>query len=113
MRYEFMAARRNGELVGYCTFTQSSDAATIAELFAAPHDDDDDVIAGLLRSLSSLLRARGIATLSLPLLSVDPRTRLLRKTGFWPRESVPVMVMENSGSVPTKNMLLMHGDRES
>ncbi len=111
VKYEFLAARRNGELAGYCTFTQSSDSATIAELFADP--EDDAMNAALLRKLASLLRARGIATLSFPLLSVDPRARLLRKVGFWARESVPVILLENSGRASTKHMLLMHGDRES
>jgi hypothetical protein len=104
--YEFLAARRCGQLLAYCVFTQSADSATIAEFFGKP---DDHVLVCLLRKLATLLRKRGVATASLPLLSRDPRNRLLRRVGFRAREAVPALVIGRRRS----QVLLMHGDRES
>jgi GNAT superfamily N-acetyltransferase len=111
VKYEFLTARRDCQLLGYCAFTESSGNATIAELFS--NASDDDVLTGLLRKLAALLRLRSVATISLPLLSVDPRHKLLRKLGFWAREAVPVFVLRRDAGNPGSQMLLMHGDRES
>ncbi|MGC2110634.1 MAG: GNAT family N-acetyltransferase [Candidatus Korobacteraceae bacterium] len=111
VKYEFLTARRDQKLLAYCTFTESSGTATIAELFG--RENDNDVLASLLRKLAALLRARGVATLSLPLLSGDPRNQLLRKFGFWAREAVPVFVLGREAGISSSQMLLMHGDRES
>jgi len=106
VEYEFLTARLRNQLLAYCVFTQSNDNATVAEFFGKA---DDRVLTGLLRKLAALLRNRGVATLSLPILSTDPRTRLLRRVGFRARESVPVLVLGRRRS----KLLLMHGDRES
>jgi GNAT superfamily N-acetyltransferase len=111
LKYEFLTARRAKELVAYCTFAQSSDEATIAELFG--YVSDDDVMKDLLRKLTAVLRARGVAIINLPLLSNDPRNRLLRKLGFWAREAVPAMCFGREADDNCSQMLLMHGDRES
>jgi len=108
--HEFIAARRGKELLAYCTFTISDGNATIAELFGSI---SDQVTTGLLQELAVLLRSRGVATVSLPVLSSDPRTRLLRKLGFWSREAVPVMGFGSESTSACPQMLLMHGDRES
>jgi Acetyltransferase (GNAT) domain len=104
--YEFLAARRRNELLAYCIFTQSPDNATVAEFFGKP---DDRVLMSLLRRVAALLRKRGVATMSLPIVSKDPRMRLLRRLGFRAREAVPVLVLGRR----RWQMLLMHGDRES
>ncbi len=106
VEYEFLTARRGNQLLAYCVFTQSLDNATVAEFFGKA---DDRVLMSLLRKLAALLRKRGVATLSLPMSSNDPRTRLLRRVGFRAREAVPVLVLGRRRSP----MLLMHGDRES
>ena len=104
--YEFLTARRRDQLLAYCAFTQAADNATIAEFFGKP---DDRVLTGLLRKLAGVLRNRGVATLSFPILNSDPRIRLLRRVGFRAREAVPVLVLGWRRS----RVLLMHGDRES
>jgi hypothetical protein len=106
VRHEFLTARHGGELLAYCVFTQSADNATVVDWFGRA---GDRVLIGLLRKLAALLRKRGVETLSLPLMSRDPRTRLLRRLAFRPRESVPVIVIGRGRS----QLLLMHGDRES
>jgi len=110
VKYEFLTARRGKELVAYCTFALSAGNATIAELFG---DMSDHIVTSLLRELVALLRSRGVATVSAPVLSGDPRTRLLRKLGFWTREAVPVMGFGREATVSGARVLLMHGDRES
>jgi len=107
VEYEFLTARRGNQLLAYCAFTQSADNATVAEFFGKP--DDYRVLSGLLRKLAALLRNRGVATLSLPILSTDPRIRQLRRVGFRAREAVPVLVLGRHRS----QVMLMHGDRES
>ena len=109
VQYEFLTARRGQKLLAYCVFSRSSDMATVAELFGKA---DDQVMAGLLRRVAAWLRTRGVARLSVPVLSNDPRIKLLRKLGFWEREAVPVIVLgHKQGS--SSQMLLTHGDRES
>jgi len=116
VNYEFLSARRGGELLAYCTFTMAdgnaniNGNATIVELFG---NMNDQVVTGLLQNLVVLLRARGVATVSLPVLSGDLRTRLLRKLGFWARESMPFIGLSRESTASGLQMLLMHGDRES
>jgi hypothetical protein len=110
LKYEFLAVRRGNELLTYCTFTVSDGNATVVELFG---NMEAQVVTGLLRELAGLLRARGVATVSMPVLSSDPRTGLLRKLGFWAREAVPVMGFAGESSLSSAQMFLMHGDRES
>jgi hypothetical protein len=106
IKYEVLSARDNGELLAYCVFTQSGDNVTVVDWFGKA---EDRVLIGLLRKLAALLRKRGVATLSLPLMSRDPRTRLLRRLAFRAREAAPVIVLGRCRSP----LLLMHGDRES
>lgn len=109
-KYEFFVARRSTELLAYCTFTAEAGNAIIAELFGSI---DDQALGNLLRQLVRLLRARGVATLSLPVLNGDRRTGWLRKMGFRAREAVPVMIFGPKIALCGSQMLLMHGDRES
>jgi len=110
IKYEFLTARRGKEMLAYCTFTLSAGYVTIAELFG---NMNDQVVTSLLQKLVALLRSRGVATVSVPVLSGDPRTRLLRKLGFWAREAVPVMGFGRGSTISGSQMFLMHGDRES
>jgi hypothetical protein len=110
LKYEFLAARQANELLTYCTFTVSDGNAIVVEIFGSMQAH---VVTGLLGELARLLRARGVATVSMPVLSSDPRIGLLRKLGFWARESVPVMAFARESTLSGSEMFLMHGDRES
>ncbi len=110
LKYEFLSVRRRKELLAYCTFTIADANATIAELFGSM---DDYALSNLLQRLVELLRTRGVETLSVPVLSDDRRTGLLRKLGFWAREAVPVMGFTRESNLAGAKMFLMHGDRES
>jgi Acetyltransferase (GNAT) domain len=109
-KYEFFVARRDTELLAYCTFTVEDGNVTIAELFGSI---DDQALPCLLRRLVVLLRVRGVATLSMPMLNGDRRAGWLRRMGFRAREGVPVMVFGPKAQASGAPMLLMHGDRES
>ena len=88
-KYEFLAARRGDELLAYCAFSTDDGIATIAELFGSM---DKQAVPSLLQQVIGLLRSRGVAAVSLPILDDDPRRGWLRKMGFWARETVPVIV---------------------
>jgi len=110
VKYEFLVARRHDELLAYCVFTTADEDAIIAELFGSM---DDQVLCSLLQELGRLLRTRGVASVSMPILEEDPRSHVLRKLGFWTREAAPVIGFARESMVPGSEMLLMHGDRES
>jgi hypothetical protein len=110
LKYEFLAGWRGNELLAYCIFTTADGNATIAELFGSM---DNQVVTSLMQELVELLRTRGVATVSMPVLSGDPRTGLLRKLGFWARETAPVMGFAGEAPLSASQMFLSHGDRES
>ena len=109
-KYEFFVGRRNTELLANCTFTVEDGNVIIAELFGSI---DDQALPSLLQRLVVLLRARGLETLSIPILNGDRRAELLRTLGFRAREAVPVMVLGPKADASGARMFLMHGDRES
>lgn len=109
-KYEFFVARQNSGMLAYCTFAVEDGNAIVAELFGSI---DHQALRNLLQRLVVLLRARGVATLSLPMLNGDRRADELRRMGFRAREAVPVMVFGPKAEVAGTPMLLMHGDRES
>ncbi len=103
-RYESLAAYRDGRLQGYCFFLIAENQAFISDLFGTQEQETFD---RLLGELSKLLRDRGISAITISVLASDPRLGLLKRLGFWSRESVPV-VTDGGG-----RFFLMHGDRES
>lgn len=104
LRYESLAAYRNGKLQGYCFFGVAENQAFISDLFGT---QEQETFEGLLGELGKRLRGRGISAISISVLASDPRLGWLKKMGFWGRESVPVVA--GGGN----RFLLMHGDRES
>jgi hypothetical protein len=109
-RYEFLAAYRGGELQSYCVFTLSDGQVGIVDLFGVP---DEGSVRGLLTHLVRLVRSRGASAISISVLASDVRAGLLKKLGFWSRESVPVIGFDADRTDFGARLLLMHGDRES
>ena len=109
-KYEFLAARRGVELLAYCAFSTAEGIVTVAELFGSMVEQ---AVPSLLQHLIALLRARGVAAVSLPVLGDDPRRGWLRKMGFWAREAVPVIGFAPESADSGLQMFLMQGDRES
>jgi len=108
--YEFLAAYKTGELQGYCVFRISGDHAQLTDMLAMPQAE---TTTGLLFHLLRILRARGASKVSLSALAGDPRVPLLKKFGFWERESVPVIRYCPGRDNLASRLLLMQGDRES
>ncbi len=110
-KYDFLAARRNGELVGYVVFTSAGDSASIVEMHAK---EEPAVIESLLCGASELLRKRGAATVSLPALEQHPWRPQFEHAGFRARESSPVIwEAKNPEPALCATSYLMQGERDS
>jgi hypothetical protein len=115
-RYEMLAARRNGSLVGYILFLHSGETATILDLFGV---EDQGVKPALVFAALEILRNRGVFGVNAPSIRSHACTTLLRKLGFYPREIHPVVVSAPHGipgetiSLADQNVFFMDGDRDS
>jgi hypothetical protein len=113
-RYEMLTARGGSKLQGYLIQHIEKGDCTIDDLMA----EDDAVRCDLLAESIAVSRARGVETLSAPWLSSHHGRDLLRKCGFRPRESHPVVLLSwpgiASGDGWDKGQwFLAHGDWES
>jgi hypothetical protein len=113
-RYEMLTARGDSDLHGYLVQHIQGENCMIDDLMA----EDDAVRRDLLVESIALARARRVQTLSAPWLSSHPGGKLLRKFGFRPRESHPVVLLSWPG-IPSEagqdnvGWYLSHGDGES
>lgn len=117
MRHELMTARtRQGLLVGFVVYAQTGDDAVLVDLCS---DDDRRVQRGLIQSVVSRLRDRGVVTLSAPLATSHPWKKILHDLGFRDREKSPVVVywsprLRMEQAVPTNiQWSFVSGDRDS
>ncbi len=110
-KHEMLTARRDGALRGYLLFTQQGEEAEIVDLFGV---EDMTMWRGLVGRALRLLRARGVVTLSAPVLASHPRAEMLQSLGFRVRESLPVVMrVPGAGASPGGQWFLMDGDRDS
>lgn len=111
-----VAARRQGELLGYGVLEIAGHQATISDLRAA---DAQNVLPALLRSIELILREKDVFSISMPVLQGCHLNAYLRRAGFYPRESTPVVAYASRAAKwfpaihDAKNWLLLYGDRES
>jgi hypothetical protein len=111
VRHQILTARHAGELKGYLVFSCPDESAEIAEWRVG---GDMRLLAALVGELAHILRKTGTMTLNAYLLDKDPRLPCLKKMGFWPRESNPMMVYcPSSPSIFSSEWRLMYGDRDS
>jgi hypothetical protein len=114
VHHELLAARRGQELRGYVVFSHTNEDAKIVDLFGF---SDTAMWTALVSRVVSLLRDRGVATLSIPALDSSPWAGLLKSWGFHPREVAPIVVCSpGSAAGPAEDApswFLMDGDRES
>jgi len=113
-RCETFVADRDGEPLGYLVVRQEAQHnAMVADLVAPP-----DAAAALLGKVAAELRARGVGTLSVPLLAGGRQPFPAPSWGFVPRESSPFVVTvapdgEFAGVVDrAANWYLANGDRD-
>jgi hypothetical protein len=113
--YEMITARRHGELCGYSVFHAGDKHAAIADLLAI----EESVLEALLHEMVDHLQIRGTCTVSCSALGSSRLAQILRRDGFRPRETMPVILFESgqakSGtrSVNDSCWFLLQGDRES
>lgn len=116
VHYEFLTARQSGGLSGYVVFSHTGEDAKIVDLFGF---SDTAMWTSLVARVVTLLRERGVVTLSLPALATSPWAGQLKNWGFRPRESAPLVVCDASrggtalAGKLTDPWFLMDGDRES
>jgi GNAT acetyltransferase-like protein len=115
-RYKMLTARRDGKLQGYIIYLDGGEGGTIIDLFGA---DDQKMKAELVFMALEALRERGVLSINAPSLDNQNPTALLRKLGFFPRESHAVMISATPGasgqsvSLQGQKVFLMEGDRDS
>lgn len=113
-RYQILTARRRGRLEGYVAFCHQDDDGKIVDLFGI---ESEDMFASLLAEASRILRALGVTTLSMPILSGHSRIAGFERSGFRRRESCDVVLHARPDSGATvaasSDWFLMDGDRDS
>jgi len=114
VRHELLAARRGQKLRGYVVFSHTNEDAKIVDLFGF---SDTAMWTALVSRVVSLLRDRGVVTLSMPALHSSPWAGLLKGWGFHPREVAPIVVYSPGRLAElaknASSWFLMDGDRES
>jgi len=114
VHHELLTARHGQELRGYVVFSHTNEDAKIVDLFGF---SDTAMWTALVSRVVSLLRDRGVATLSIPTLASSPWAGLLKGWGFHPREVAPVVVYAPGtvagSALDASSWFLMDGDRES
>jgi GNAT superfamily N-acetyltransferase len=114
VHHELLTARRDGELRGYVVFSHTNEDAKIVDLFGF---SDTAMWTALVARVVSLLRDRGVVTLSIPATASSPWTSLLDGWGFHRREVAPVVVYAPGGAIGSpegaSSWFLTDGDRES
>ncbi|MBI2216458.1 MAG: GNAT family N-acetyltransferase [Candidatus Rokubacteria bacterium] len=113
VRCEMFTARAGGALCGYAVLACEGDRATLLDLFGL---DDAGARAALVDRVTRVAAARGVSTLSAPVVASHPSRPLLERLGFVRRECQPVMACGPGVSAPgpgTARWLFYQGDRDS
>ncbi len=114
-RYEILAARRSGKLIGYVVSVFESEDARIVDLSSI---EEAGVVARLIFGAVERLRSLGATTVSMNAGSAHPWNALFERTGFQRREGSPIMVAVAPGSLISKtdfqqHWFIMQGERDS
>jgi hypothetical protein len=98
--------------LGYLVFCRNKYDAKIVDLFGL---SCPGMWTALLAQLLERLRAQEVVTLGASALASSPWKGVLKKLGFHPRESAPVVVCRAADTITNENgpWYLMDGDRES
>jgi hypothetical protein len=113
--YEIMTAHRNGKLSGYAVIGQNGKECIIADVFGI---DSPAIVRRLIKEVVALCHARGVHTVSIPLVESHPWVTLFRSLGFRDRESKPMVLYAPHNDILSRNLkdgrwFIMHGDRDS
>jgi len=115
--FEMLTARRGARLVGYAVLRRDGEHATIMDLFGAR---EPGIARSLVARIVSRERARGAATIHVHMVPTHPDYPVMRRLGFLPRESAPIVLFAPSseGGVAAdtaglRAWCLVEGDRDS
>ena len=113
--HEMLTVRRNDRLEGYIVFSHADADASIVDFFGI---HETQLWSALLARALELLRGRRIETVSVSFEEIHACTGLLKKFGFHPRESCPVVVYDPEkivtfGEEKPSSWFIMDGDRDS
>ncbi len=112
---EIMTARRNGELLAYAVIQQNGKECIVADVFGI---DSPAIVRSLIKEVVALCHARGVHSVSIPLVESHPWVTLFRGLGFRDRESKPMVLYSPNNDIGTQNLenrrwFIMYGDRDS
>lgn len=112
--YETVTARRQGRLVGYAVCTLDASGGTLVDLFGR---QERGILTVLAHAVATVVRQRGVASLSVSLFDAHPWVKLFGRLGFLRREASPVVLSAAPSSTMEKaaeaGLFLMAGDRDS
>ncbi|HEY2921479.1 MAG TPA: hypothetical protein VGK77_21035 [Candidatus Binatia bacterium] len=115
-QYCAITARRESGLIGYAIAEADGPHAMLADLRTT---DPENTIPGLLAHVEGFLRKMDVQNISAPLFEGCYLVPYLRRAGFHPRESAPVVAYagaetkSSSGIHDPNNWFLLYGDRDS
>jgi GNAT superfamily N-acetyltransferase len=110
-RFEILTAREEKQVKGYIVFLEEGGDARIVDWFA---EDPVEIRRALVAQAIDILRSRGCETLSLPISASHPWCSDLKTLGFRPRESQPIVTLDNqTDAAEEPSWLFLEGDRES
>jgi hypothetical protein len=111
--YRVVVARRGSTLLGYGVIEVEGTDSILADLQVV---EESVTTPALLAYVDFLLTGLNVHRLSIPIMDGSPLVTYLRRYGFRPRESCPVVAYaHNPATIPqsANNWFLMRGDRES
>jgi hypothetical protein len=114
-RYCVIVAKIGGELLGYAILRVDTTDWTLVDLHTA---EEATTTPRLLWSLNGLAKASNVERINASIMGDAPLGFHLRRAGFYPRESVPVVtgieqLRSTSRRPAAEGWFLMQGDRES
>lgn len=110
-KFEILAARHGGRLVGYVILAHEGSSTTMMDLFSA---EAAEIRKDLVRTAVALSKSRGSESVQASILTSHPYHGELKTLGFRSRESSPVIFFGGAkDKAGNHHWLLMDGDRES
>ena len=115
-RYNIVTARKNGSILAFLVFTETSQDASIVDLFGI---QDPKIFQNLIQWVVKEMNRKKLLTVSASLCSDHPWIPLFQSLGFHARERTPVLVagpgkqpLAGSYENSRNGWYLMHGDRD-
>jgi hypothetical protein len=114
-RYRVVVAKRGRELLGYAVVEIDGSEFTVTDLQAL---EESATVPAILASIDHLARKANVDRVTASIMEGASLAAYLRRAGFYPRESVPVVACIGTSQPPflgqdPYHWFFMQGDRES